>query len=92
MEYAPLESRDGVYDIYYIESGERLVVLEGLSVEDVQQDHEIQSFIHAHYDTISLMYWVLYAVTLTFLVTRFLAVPLITKWRGGRSHKVRNSM
>lgn len=90
MEYSPTESKNGLYDIYYSETGERFVVLEGLSIEDAPVEYPIQVFMQTHYETISFMYWILYGAALTFLVTKFLAVPLYQKWKQHKNGDVQH--
>lgn len=85
MEYRFNESKAGLYDVFYTEEGERLIVLAGLNPEDRIEQYPIQEFIHEHYAAFSLFYWLLYAAVLTYLFSKYIAVPLYEKWFRGAS-------
>lgn len=80
MEYRFNESKEGLYDVFYTEEGERVVVLAGLNPEDRIEHYSIQEFIHEHYSVFSLFYWLLYVAVLTYLFSKYIAVPLYEKW------------
>jgi antibiotic biosynthesis monooxygenase (ABM) superfamily enzyme len=80
MEYLPNESKPGYFDAYRHENGKKYLVLEGLYPEDVHTPGTLELFMHQHYDRIVVAYWILFVVTLLYLVAVYLVLPLVEKF------------
>lgn len=76
MEYLPSESKSGHYKAYQNENGKKYLVLEGLDPNDIHAPGALEQFTHRHYDVIATMYWVLMALTFSYLIVTYIAVPL----------------
>lgn len=80
MEKVVSESKSGLYDIYYKEDGTRLIVLSGLNAEDTYTPPFLQRQIHEHYTLISTLYWVIFGISLTYMVGMHIVVPLLKRY------------
>jgi hypothetical protein len=74
------ESKGGLYDIYYTEDGTRLIVLSGLNAEDTYTPPILQKQIHEHYALISSLYWVIFGVSLTYMIGVHVVIPLLKRY------------
>lgn len=75
------ESKVGLYDIYHTEDGTRLIVLQGLNAEDTIALPFLQQQIHQQYDLISSLYWILFSVSLMYMLGIHIIIPLLKKLR-----------
>lgn len=80
MEKVVRESKMGLYNIYYTPEGTRLIVLNGLRAEDAYTPSPLQTFVHGHYTTISSLYWVIFAVTLIYMLGIYIINPLLKRY------------
>lgn len=74
--YSAEDSNPGFYDVYHRSDGKKMIVLDGLRIEDQPIDVPIQNFIHEHYDFFSLLYWLLLLCALSYLAIMNLVIPL----------------
>lgn len=81
MEYADLESYEGVYDVYYTEGGERLIVLEGLDVEQPIEPYPAQTYLLPRVEKLEFFYWTLLVCVTVYLIGMYIIRPLIARYR-----------
>jgi hypothetical protein len=74
------ESKPNFYDVYYQENGKKIIVLEGLSPNDTYEAPILQQTIHQYYGTIELLYWGLFLSTAIYLVSLYVAIPVLRKF------------
>lgn len=80
MEHILNESKSGVFDVYRTQEGEKLYVLEGLSVNDHVISPPLQQFVHEHYVFIATMYWIIFGTTLVYLAGLYIVIPLLRRY------------
>jgi len=73
------ESKEGLYDVYYKHTGEKIIVLNGLSIEDKFEAPFLQQQIHQYYPIIEIFYWVLFASIILYLSLTHLFIPIFRK-------------
>lgn len=81
MEPSLSESKPGYYHVYYTESGERLLVLNGLSAEDQNEPHVLHDFMLQHYSAFEAGYWILLVVTFVYMTGVHIILPLWNRLR-----------
>ncbi len=74
------ESKPNFYDVYYQESGKKIIVLEGLNVEDIYEAPVLQRIIHEHYSLFELFYWLLLLCVMIYLSGLHIILPLLRKY------------
>jgi len=79
MKYNEKESKNGLYDVFYTEDGQKIIVLEGLSIEDQYEAPPLQQIIHNNFEIVVVFYWVLFIAVLSYLVGIHILIPLIRK-------------
>lgn len=80
MEFLPEESVAGKYDVYRHESGEKYIVLEGLDPQQIHEPGTLETFMHEHYNTFEVFYWLLLLATLVYVIGKFLITPLYCRY------------
>lgn len=80
MEHIPSESQPGYYDAYTHPNGKKYIVLEGLHPEDIHTPGALEQFMHQHHNTFATGYWILFTVTMVYLVAMYILIPLAHKW------------
>lgn len=77
MEQNLEESKAGLYDVYYTDTGKKLIVLDDLYLQSQYEPPVFQQKIHAHYDSISLFYWALFATAVIYLSLTSVCIPFL---------------
>jgi len=70
-------SQPSLYSEFYTDKGEKLLVLKGLSVDDVYNPPLLQQYIHPYYVEIQTFYYLLFFITLIYMIGVHIVLPLI---------------
>jgi hypothetical protein len=74
------ESREGLYEVFYSETGERIIVLEGLSVNDTFSPSPLQNWFHSHYSGFGFFYWILLVSVFIYMAGVHLVIPVMRRF------------
>lgn len=76
MQLIPEASKYGSYYAFDSETGERFIMLEGLDPDAWHTPSGLEAFMLTHYEAFALGYSLLIFAVFTYLIVRFLVVPL----------------
>ncbi len=81
MDYVPEESKPGYFDVFNnTVDGKKYIVLDGLNPTDIHTPGVLETWTHSHYDQLATMYWIVFFVTLIYLIGTYIVIPLSSKF------------
>lgn len=83
MEWIEAESKEGYYDVFLHENGEKYIVLEGLDPELIRTPSTLESFMLDNYSLFALLYVGVLLATFTYLIGVYLIIPQYVRLRRG---------
>lgn len=82
MDYLQDESKPGYYDMFQNnQDGKKYIVLDGLNPADIHTPGVLEQWTHQRYSQLELVYWIIFFVTLIYLILTYLAIPLMEKFQ-----------
>lgn len=80
MVLSPKESREGLFDVFYNDSGQKIIVLQGLNPKDTFEPPYLQQKIHEYYPFLELFYWALFIVAGVYMSGLYVVLPVLRRF------------
>lgn len=84
MEWIKTEHKTG-HSIWHNSAGEQYIVVDGLDINQIHTPGVLESFMTTHYEFFAVAYWLILAITFSFLILYFLVLPLWERHQQGLS-------